>query len=101
MEDGLNGKNGAPVLRHVTWAPGTGYEVVPDRNRKNLDDNAWESLCRQIFVTLDPAKVCKQLITIIWYNNINIKTTIEILWGVGHVVCTASIGTYCSAYNYF
>lgn len=65
MEDGLNGKIGAPVLQHVTWALGIGYEVVPDRNRKDLDDNAWESLCRQIFVTLDPAKVCKQLIIII------------------------------------
>jgi len=57
MEDGLNGKNGAPVLRHVTRAPGTGYEVVADQNRKDLDDNARERLYRQIFVTSDPAKV--------------------------------------------
>lgn len=57
MGDGLNGKSGAPVLRHVTWAPGTGYEVVVDRNRKDLDDNAKERLYKQIFVTSDPAKV--------------------------------------------
>ena len=57
MEDGLNGKNGALVLRHVTRASGTGYEVVADRNRKDLDDNARERLFRQIFVMSDPAKV--------------------------------------------
>lgn len=57
MEDGLNGKNGAPVRRHAMKAVGTEYEVVADRNRKDLDDIARERPYRLIFVIPGPAKV--------------------------------------------
>lgn len=50
MEDGLNGKNGAPVRQNVTKVLGTGCEVVVDQNQKELDKNVEENIFKLIFV---------------------------------------------------
>jgi hypothetical protein len=57
MEAGLNGKNGALARLHAMEEFDIGYGVVADRNRKTLDDIAWEKLYKLIYVTLNPAKV--------------------------------------------
>lgn len=50
MEDGLNGKNGAPVQQNVVKVHDIGQEVVADQSLKNLDMTVRENLYKLMFV---------------------------------------------------
>lgn len=57
MEDGRNGKNGAPVQQNVTKALAIGCVVAADQKWKDPDSIVLENLYKPLFVISNLVKV--------------------------------------------